>query len=205
MELDEFKLVLKSKTAEDVEQHSASELEKYIRRRTTSIIGKIKQSMWFEFTVTLFFVATFSYAWFRYHFLYVRAFSGLAIVLCFFFFIYLAKLYKKITSYEQTSFAVKESLQQIIYILRRFTRLYFQLTMIMLPVAFIFGLITGYLEIQGGIAIKNFNWLRGIIFYTSLFIFWSATTWFFTKWYIKKLYGNYLEQLKEQLKELENG
>jgi len=205
MELDEFKMVLKMRAVEDSTQHTTGELQQYIHRKTASVIDKVKQSILFEFIVSIFFVVTFAWAWFRYPFFYVRCFAALSIALCIFFLTYLVSLYKTINYHTQSSPAVKDSLLQIIDILQRFTRLYFKLTMIMLPVAFIFGLITGYLDVSSDITIKHFNWIKGILFYTGWFIFWSAIMYFFTKWYIKKLYGNYLHQLKEQLKELENG
>jgi len=100
---------------------------------------------------------------------------------------------------------VREGLQRVIAIIEEFTRLYFQFTMITLPIAFIFGLISGFLSLNGGAGIKNFNWQKAIFFYTCWFIFWSFIMYFFSKWYIKKLYGNYLQQLKDQLKDIENG
>jgi hypothetical protein len=135
----------------------------------------------------------------------MRAIVGLSVFVCLFFAVYLLQLTKKINYYETTSFSVKESLQQVIDILSRFIQHYFQITMIMLPAAFIFGLVTGYMDITSNLAIKHFNWTRGLVFYCAFFIFWSIFTYFFTKWYIRKMYGKYLQQLKEQLKELENG
>jgi hypothetical protein len=205
MELDEFKSVLKSKEPEDIILHSADELEKYIHRKTTSIIDKIKQSILFEFALGILFVAIAVWVWISYPGVYVKPFSLLSIILCCFFFIYLAILYKKMNVYEKTSLAVKENLLHVVDILQQFIKLYFQLAIIILLIAFIFGLITGYLKVTGDSAIKEFNWIKAILIYIGWFLIWSAITYFFSKWYIKRLYGNYLEQLKEHLKDLENG
>jgi hypothetical protein len=75
----------------------------------------------------------------------------------------------------------------------------------LLPVIFIFGLITGYLNVSQQGLIRQFQWSKGIIFYTIAFMAWSVIIYFFSRWYIRKLYGNYLLQLQQQLKDMENG
>jgi len=205
MELDEFKQLYKEKNAVETVSHSANELEAYLRKNTHSITGKIKRSIWFEAVLSILLFAVSVWAWFIYPARFVRVFSMLTIFLCCIFLICLAALYKKIIAFEHATPAIKTSLRQLIAILQQFTRLYFQFTMVTLPIAFIFGLITGYLDVSGNTALKNFNWLRGILFYTGWFLLWSAIMYFFTRWYIRKLYGNYLLQLQQQLKDIENG
>jgi hypothetical protein len=205
MELDEFKMLLKEKDHEEIALHSAVELEGYIRKTTRSVTDKIKRSIRFEFALGIVFVCIALWAWFRYPFAYVRPFCLLSISVCCFLFIYFGALYKKISRYEQSPLPVKNTLQKIIDILQQFTRLYFQVTMITLPINFIFGLIAGYLVIKGDAGLKNFNWMKWILFYSGWFILWSAIMYFFAKWYIKKLYGDYLLQLRQQLKDIENG
>lgn len=205
MELDEFKQRSKEKEPKEIILHSASDLEGYIHKRTRSAISNIKRNILFELVACLVFIAVAVWVWFYYPVAYVRAFALLCIALCCLLLIYLGALYKKISLYEQAAPAVKDRLHQVISIIEQFTKAYFQFTMITLPIAFIFGLITGFLNIKGGTGIRNFNWQKAILFYTGWFIFWSVIMYFFSRWYIKKLYGNYLQQLKEQLKDIENG
>lgn len=205
MELDEFKQRSKETEPKKIILHSASDLEGYIRKRTRSTISNIKRNILFELVACLVFIAVAAWAWFNYPVSYVKAFALLCIALCCILLIYLGGLYKKISIYEKAAPAVKDSLQQVISIIEQFTKAYFQFTMITLPIAFIFGLITGFLNVKGETGIRNFNWQKAILFYTGWFIFWSVIMYFFSRWYIKKLYGNYLQQLKEQLKDIENG
>ena len=205
MELDEFKQWIKETEQPAIGLRSAVELEGYIRKRTGSVISNIKRSILFELLACLLFVAAAVWAWFSYPLSYVRVFSLLSFCFCCFLLIYLGALYNKISAYEKAALAVKDSLGQVIDILERFTRAYFQFTMITLPIAFVFGLITGFLSIHGNQGTGNFNWHKAMVFYTAWFIFWSILMYFFSKWYIKKLYGNYLQQLKQQLKDIENG
>jgi hypothetical protein len=205
MELDDFKSLLKTKQEEPLSLRSAEELEQYTHRRAVSVIAKIKKNIRFELIFCILIVPLFAGLCFVFPSFYMKTLVALAVFVCIFFVVYLFRLNKRIHFYETASFSVKESLQQVIYILGKFTRHYLQITMIMLPIAFVFGLVTGYLDISADLSIKKFNWTRGLIFYSVFFICWSVFTYFFTKWYIKKLYGKYLHQLKEQLKELENG
>ena len=205
MELDEFKEQLKKNALDEPVAHTAHELQGYIHRRKVSSIKKIKRSILFELAACVVFIIASVWAWQRYSVSYVHAFVLTSVFLCCFLLMYLAALYKKISAYERETPVVREGLQRVIAIIEEFTRLYFQFTMITLPIAFIFGLITGFLSLNGGAGIKNFNWQKAIFFYTCWFIFWSFIMYFFSKWYIKKLYGNYLQQLKEQLKDIENG
>jgi len=206
MELDEFKQRVKeSADQEQTALHSAYELEGYTRKRTRSIVNHIKRSILFELIASIIFIVAAVWIWFSYPVSYVRVFSLLAFCMCVFLLIYLSALHKKISIYEKAPLSVKTGLQQVITILEQFTRVYFQFTMITLPIAFIFGLITGFLTIHDDNGFINFNWQKAILLYTCWFIFWSASMYFFSRWYIRKLYGNYLQQLKEQLKDVENG
>ena len=205
MELDEFKLKLKEQPPEEKDQHSADELELAIRRNTVSITDKIKRNILFELAACGVFVAAAVWAWFTYPQAYARVFSLLTIMLSCLLVVYLAAVYRKINLYETGGLPVRKSLQEAIAILSQFTRVYFQFTMITLPIAFVFGLITGFFSVNGNEAIRHFNWQRALILYTTWFVFWSAVMYFFARWYIKKLYGNHLQQLKEQLKDIENG
>lgn len=201
MELDEFKQRIKGKVPEERGQ-SADELGTYIRSRTVSSLQKIKRSMLFELIACGAFIAISIAIFIIYHISYVRVFCLLAIFLCCFLVAYLAALHRKISLYEKNMPAVREGLLQVIEIVETFTKLYFQFTMITLPIAFIFGLITGFLSLGG---MKGFNWQKALFFYTCCFLFWSIIMYFFSKWYIRKLYGNYLAQLRDQIKDIENG
>ncbi len=205
MELDEFKQILQSIKSEEHFVHSDETLQRIIHSKTSSVIDKIKKSIVFEFAVGIIFIAASIWTWFSYPGGYVRPFSMLTIMLCCYFFIYLFNLYRKMNTYESASPAVREKLQQVINILQEFVRVYFQLSILVLLIAFIFGLITGYLRVAGDAAIIKFNWQRALFLYIGWFAIWSVFTYFFSKWYVKRLYGNYLQQLKGHLKDLENG
>jgi len=205
MELDEFKLVLRAKLEADASPRSAPEIVQYVSRKTTSIIAKIKRSMVYEFIFGVVCVIACVFVFYKSSSFYVRLSCIAATVFCGCLLIYMIRLYNKISFFEKNALSIKESIREILEILRRFTKLYFQLSIFMLPVAFVIGLIIGYMDVLQQDLDTNFKWGRGILFYCACYLFWSIFMYFFSKWYIKKLYGNYLEQLKGQLTDLENG
>jgi len=206
MELDDFKTILKTTLEARAPSHSATRLEQSIHHRTVSILDKIRRNIVWEMLVCLLFVPLCIWAWQRYPFLYTRLFYVLVTFICLLFAGYLLRLYKKIRFYEKADLAVKERLVQIIDILQRFTRLYYRFSMGVLPVAFVLGLITGYLDVMHQpLLARDFRWTKGLFVYIGLFAGWSLLMYVFAKWYIRKLYGNYLSVIRMQLEELENG
>jgi len=205
MELDDFKSVLKTKLEEPAQQRSARELEQSIRRRAASIVDKIKRNIVLEIAMSFLFLLL-ACTGVRNPLLYVKGIFIIIAITSPLFIVYLALLYRKILFYENNTPAVKEGLQQVIDILQRFTRLYFRFTMWILPLVFVLGLVTGYLDVVRQPQLVNgFHWGKSFTWYLALFAAWSVITYFFAKWYIKRLYGNYLEQLKASLEDLENG
>jgi Kef-type K+ transport system membrane component KefB len=204
MDLDNLKQALKTKLEATDQNRSPAQLEQLINGKSRSVIGKLKRSILFELLFTLLviiMVIIVIIASNRYRF---PGLSAFIIIGCLIFGGYVWRLQQRINFYEINAASVKEKLQQIIHILQRYTRLYFQLTMILLPVAFIMGYVFAATEKRQADATNSFS-VFGTLFYILFAVAWSILMYFFTKWYIKKLYGNYLQQLKDQLKELQNG
>ncbi len=204
MDLDNLKQELKTKLEATGHTRSPAQLEQLINGKSRSVIGKLKRSILFELLFTLLVIVVviiIVLASNRYHF---PGLSAFIITGCLVFGIYVWRLQQRIHFYQKNAASVKEKLQQIIHILQRYTRLYFQLTMILLPIAFIMGYVFAATEKKQADSTNSYS-IYGTLFYIAFAIVWSVLMYFFTKWYIKKLYGNYLQQLKDQLKELENG
>lgn len=205
MELDEFKSLIQSKPADTAAVASIPEMEKAFRKKAGATTGKLKQSIRLEFALSGLLAAACAWMGLHWPYLYVQGIALLAAGYCMLFLYFLWTLYKKIIFYEHSCPSVLEGLELTIGILERFTRLYFQFTICMLPVAFIAGLITGYLHISALGSSVGFSWTKAGLFYIAFFITWSVFMYYFSKWYIKKQYGNHLQQLKEQLKDIKNG
>ncbi len=205
MELDDFKSILQTRLADKPAAASVAEIEKAIRKKAGSVTGRLKQSLRLEIAMSVLLAAACAWMGLHWPYLYVQGIAVLAVGYGLLFLYLLCRLYKKILSYERSSPSVREGLKLTIHILERFTRHYFQFNMFMLPAAFVFGLISGYLDISARGGNTGFSWTKAAVFYFAFFIAWSVLMYFFSKWYIRKQYGNHLQQLKEQLNDIENG
>jgi hypothetical protein len=206
MELDDLKTSLKLELERGAPPLNVTTLEASLRAGAKPVLQKIKRNIWLELFVFVICIAAAIYYWLHYSSLLVQLFC-VAVALCSVAFcIYLYSLYRRIIYYETIPGNIREGLVHIITIITRFTRLYFTLTMWLLPVIYAFGLITGYLDIAEKGLLPQFHWSDTLLLYTVGFLCgWTLLTWLFAKWYIKKLYGNYLYQLQQRLKEIENG
>lgn len=204
MELDDYKIVVKQIGRESFSPKALPDIADYMQGQTQSIVGKIKRNLKLEIAFAgLFLVFDLCMLVFFSQIFYLRLFTMMLLIFCICFIYYVAKLLRYIQVQYTLDASVNEQLAQYIHIISRFTRLYFQLTMVMIPLILFMAFITGYLDQdQSG----NFSVLfssQTILIYLSLSAAWSLVMYFFTKWYIKKMYGNHLNKLKEQLRELQ--
>ncbi|HTL09290.1 MAG TPA: hypothetical protein VL307_13565 [Chitinophagaceae bacterium] len=206
MELDDIKTLMNGALEQEMELRSSASLQDMLGKQTQSVIQRIKRSIWFELSAFILFALGAVACWLLYHRLLVHLFCMATWVLCIAFSAYLLLLHRRINFYEQFPAPVKENIQQVIDIVTRFTKLYAAISLGMLPVIYCFGLLIGYVELSSNGLLQQFAWSEGMLYAGIAFIVgWSVFIFFISKWYIRKLYGHYLLQLQQQLKDIENG
>ena len=210
MELDELKNQIRNKLATDHTGRSDADIASLLNRRTVSVIDKLKRSLWFEiFTcilVILFFAGFGIFSKWNSLRIYFSVFAILAIA----FLVIIIYLLRRINELGGTTLPVKSNLQTIVKIIEDFTRRYFQFTMALIPVCFVFAAVLGYSDRQPVPQIDHFldnhhsiglgMILTIVLIYVLIF---SVIVYYFTKWYLKKLYYNYLTQLRACIDELQ--
>lgn len=180
------------------------ELAGYMKGQTQSVISIIKRNLRFEIAFAfLFLIFDFLMLIFFADELFLSLFSILLLVFCVFFISYLVRLLQFTRTRYSLDTTVKDQLAKYIYIISRFTKLYFQLTIVLIPLMLVMGLIALYLDrdMSGNFIIVSDS--QTILAYLGTATAWSVMMYFIAKWYIKKLYGNHLTELKEQLRELQ--
>lgn len=217
MDLDQFKTELKTKLATDHMNRSDADIEQLLKKKTGSFIDKIKKSLWFEIIIGFLLNFGFVYAAFDASMHSMRIYFGVFSVLMYlflFFLIYLLVRTNKIKSADQT---IKENLTSYIVLIDEFIKRYLQFTMALIPICLVFAGYLGYTDGHSD-ATKNvfnsgfnlgtkLNRNLFIVFISSFTVFMSLGIfgmYHFTKWYLKKLYGNYLNELKHCMTELQN-
>lgn len=208
MELDEFKDTLNQQLATDHLYRSEADIAALLRKKAHSIIVKIKKSLWFEIFSCIVIMLLFGYLGLSSKYssmnIYFSAFTLVFVP----FTIILFYLLKKINRLNTNSLSVKNNLQSIVSILEEFMKRYFQFTMVLIPICFVFAFFLGYTEKQpiepiDQIILKykpsySFITIFTFVYMTSL----TVGIYYFTKWYLKKLYGNYVNELKIYINEL---
>jgi MFS family permease len=208
MELDELKNQLKNKLASDHAGRSDGDIALLLGKRTSSIIDKLKRSLKKEIFWSIIILIGFVCVSIFINYQSVRIYFSVFAVLCIPFIFVLLHLLRRTTRLSSTALPVKKNLQEIVTITEDFVKRYFQFSMALLPVCFIFSFLLGYNEpkpIPGvdRLATKLFSgrW-EVIVFFMVYFIGLSVGVYYFTKWYLRKLYGKYIIQLKECISEL---
>lgn len=207
MELDDIKYQIKKELEQPSSNLEKLGFEKALHTPTKSIIGKIKKSMILEFVLN--FICIGGFAYFAYTTknkglsIYLWTFVGVGIV----FLTILRKLYAQVIQVEQSSGDILQSrLKQLYTILRKFVKHYFQITMALVPICLIYSFALGFYNSNEQSPVSSSTSQRESIFIIGItvayIIGFTLFIYYFTKWYLKKLYGKHLDHLQELIKEL---
>lgn len=208
MELDELKSQINNRLSTDHIGRSAYDLSELLTKKTGSITDKIKKSIWMEIIFCIVILLIFGYVGLASKFQSLRIYFSVFTVVSIIFLVFLLYLLKRITQLTATPLPVKNNLQTIVNIIEEFMKRYFQFTMALIPICFIFAFILGYTEKEkvGFLDNDSSSFFSGkwqvmvfILVYLGLL---GIGIYYFTKWYLRKLYGRYTEQLKECIAEL---
>ena len=209
MELDQLKYQLNRKLETAHLNKSAEDIAALLKKRTRSVVQKLKGSVRFELICALVFLFAMGYVAVTTRFWALKIYFGVFSILCAVFAVFLAYLLQRINQLGNTILPVKSNLERLQLIVKEFVKRYFQFSMALLPICFVFSVLLSHTEPiripqVEKMASRIFSapwqlWMFLIGYMISLAIF----VYFFTKWYLKKLYGNYLAELGKCICELE--
>lgn len=209
MELDELKSLINQKLTTAHAGRSGDDIAQILTRKTGSVIDKLKRSLWIEIFFCTGFILLFAYFGlaggnhaYQVYFSVFTVLTGVFLVIV----IYLLKRTQQLSA---TALPVKSNLQTIVTIIEAFMKRYFQFTMGLIPVCFVFALLLiyydhGSIPEAGTIFGSHFkaSWQLAvflILYITTL----AAGIYYFTKWYLQRSYGRYVAQLKQCIRELD--
>jgi len=197
MELDDLKNIWQN--SESFKPKHEQEIALMLRRRSKSVITKLKWSVWFELSFTilagillLYYSFTIPDGALRWSFIsFLVLFLG--------YIVYYVKKIRILHRFEENSTNIKANLENLISDLNAYVKFYQKSYTLMYPLYMV--LIILFVIIDRGFnefleSLKNLK----IILYLVLLvgIFFISSLWL-TKWYVKKLYGNHIENLKKVL------
>lgn len=212
MELDELKTLINQKLATEHAERSAEDIRNLLNRRTASVIDKLKRSLWIEIICCIIGIVLFAGISIMSHYHSLRIYFSVFTILAGIFLGIVIHLLRKTQRLSASALPVKSNLQTITALIREFNKRYFQFTMALLPVCFAFAFILGYTDkekidmpVLDQLIIPHLKSGWNVIVFLLLYLGGlSVALYYFTKWYLRKLYGRYVDQLTECMAELED-
>ncbi|MCU0467882.1 MAG: hypothetical protein MUF58_04705 [Arcicella sp.] len=195
MELDELKHIWQQTQASAINQEviNNEQVMEMTRQKSKDVISKIKRNIILELIFTILFLGVLMI-------LFWRGENKIAERITYFFiFLFVLSLavywqgIKALLNLQATHYTIKQSLERGVHELSHFVKLYFIMNIIFAPIATFLGFYLG-----------GYQWLKSPFIPIIVTIILLIPLYWWTKKYIKKLYGNHLEKLKYLLSELEN-
>jgi hypothetical protein len=210
MELDELKSLINDRMERVQNEKSATEIALLMGKKTNSVTGKIKRSLIIELIVSIVFTLICAAVAVLTKYDSLRIYFG---IFTFVSLVFIPLLYRKLNKTKKLSntiLPVKNNLQVLVKLMREYIRRYFQLTMALIPISLIISFILGYTDGNLSDSSTQNSFFTNLIesplrvtFLIAYIILFSVGMYYFTKWYLKKLYGNYIKQLEDLIAELE--
>ena len=208
MELDELKNYLNRQLEEQSPLQSSGEISAILRNKSIGIVDRIRRSLWIELVISLLAVMAVLYAknlgGSYVMQIYFNIFLGITLMFLPIFIGLIRSTYQ--LSPELSS--VKTNLTRLHLLISRFTRFYFIFSMaIFLPVIF-YSLIAAVYERTNQSLMESLQFYMQLpavpLLLIGLYILgFGIFLYFFARWYIRLLYGKYLDKLKDLLTELD--
>lgn len=201
MQLDELKILWKADSEPD--PFDRDTLSQMLRHRSKSAVAKIRQNVWMEI-IFLILMAAGTLSWFVLRELPVHWTEW-----CFFAVLFPANgllYWYKIRVFiqrDEISRSLVHSLDTYIHKLDAYLSLYKMIIPFMVPVLSTAGIFYGFTiaRLEGGKGLADLPWeIYPILAAVTIGYVFLAMR--FVKWYIKKLYGDHLEELKQVREEL---
>jgi hypothetical protein len=221
MELDSLKDIWKNLDEEDLHPGREVPVLSMLQKRSQGTIAKLKRNLNRELIAVLIIYSLTIWYIIAYQGLYPELAVLLALVGGAFLFYYYRKN-KLLNQMQCVSCEVKSNLKTQLSTLEKYVRFYFVAGTILTPLAyFAAGVITifngpavqptlgngpfdGIQDSSGQIPIaSHFGNHRYFIFFVSMGVAVTVGSYFLNRWYINKMYGQYIQKLKELLHQME--
>lgn len=201
MELDDLKSIWK--TNQGFEPKHDEEIASMLRGRSNSIISKLKRSVWFELVFTIVCgIALGIYALTLESGALMWTIVSLLVLFVSYLFYYVKKIIL-LNQFDSSAENLKENLQHLLERLTIYLNFYKRSYAVLYPVYFILGLLFGALERGMDDFLHHISQPKTILYLTAIGAVFFFCTFWVTNWYLKKLYGNHIDKLKELLHELQ--
>ena len=210
MNLDDLKIQLNKKLEENQSfEMMLGGVSRFKNFSSSSVAQKIKNSLITEilFSVIMLLIFICVTAFSKYES--IKIYFGIFAIVILLFTVLLVFLLKKTNDLTASSLTVKQNLKSLHSLLSDFLKKYFQFTMLLIPICLIFSGYLGYTDAQQNINTfyiipSSVNLKKQMIFILVFLVLFIVGMYYFTKWYLKKLYGNHLKELELMIAQLDS-
>ena len=202
MELEELRNIWKNSEPE-FQPKDEEEIALMLKGRSMSIIDKLKRNVWIEllFTVAvsillLIYAST----------LETGALKWTSISLLLLFIVYSFYYIKKLTLLNRFSGVnenIRDNIAMLIKNLTDYLKFYKRSYAILYPIYFCLGILFSVLERGTEKYIEFLSRPTNLLFHLAIALLFFFTSTWLASWYLRKLYGNHLDKLKDLLNELQ--
>ena len=192
MDIDNLKSSWKALQIEQEPILQDEQIRKLLRGKATDSISKIKRNILIEGSLTVFLSLFFMVNKDWFYSPYILPYLGVVMLLCLAWYTFKYSQIRKIDLQKN----LKQALQQLIKTLDLYLKLY-------LYGSFFLGVSAAILPLFWKNVLQEAS-LNNILIIGGIALVVTPAYYLFIKWYIKKLYGDYVDELKEELKELED-
>jgi hypothetical protein len=201
MELEELKSIWKN-SEPSFQPKGEEEIASMLKGKSISIIDKLKRNVWFELIIAIVLsIVLLVYALLLPSGAYKWLSISLILMCITFTFVYVKKLIL-LNRFNPANETIHQNLVSLIESVTSYLNFYKRSYTILYPVYFCLGLLFAALERGADAFFENLMRPRTMITLTALaglFFFISTKV---ASWYLKKLYGNHLEKLKNLLSDI---
>jgi len=169
------------------------QIRKLLRGKANDSISKIKRSILIEGGLAIFVSVLFIINKHWFHSPFIVPYSVIVMILCLIWYAFMYNKLRKVNLQEN----LKHTLQKLINTLNLYLKVYLYGSLVLVIFAAMLPLL------WKNITFADLTFSKTTFIGGSILIAIPAY-YYFTKWYIKNLYGNYVTKLKEELKELED-
>jgi hypothetical protein len=208
MELDELKNYLNRQLDHEAPQQTPGEISAMLHQKSLTIVDRIRRSLFIELAITLIAIVFMLYCKQLTADYYIQLYINFFLFIAFIFLFILSWLIRSSYRISPEISSVKTNLSKLHLLIARFTYSYFILTMALFPPVVLYALLVVPMSKSNHSVLQAiqfyFQLPTGFLLLIVLYIVLSGLfLYFFTRWYIRILYGNYLGKLKQLIEELD--
>lgn len=208
IELDDLRHIWKDKIESNIDKQRVEQgkIRELLKRRSTGIIEILQRNLLMEITLFALCLILIASVAFYLHSREVSLLCSLVIALIFVpYLIYYIKKYRELKKFFSYNDSIKSSLEALILQLEKYLNIYFWGSLLLTPVSvFLAGFVILYeMKAMGFLLYFDMFNSATLSILMSFALLLTLFSYPVMKWYIRKLYGQHLDRLKQCLKELE--